>query len=137
MAAPDFVPVPVAGLQWESIGSGARTQRVRELAQRESLGPSQVAMMQGEVMNPGGYAMTVAHTVAYELFHDPLQGVSDLLQVGIARVTGPVIRGLMTHYNVGEPSSTVRNTPQDICTSWVAFEERSRSLRVEPRASAA
>jgi len=137
MGAPEFLPVPVPGLQWDSIGRGASTNRARKLAQQEPLGPSQFAMMQGEVMNPGGYAMMVAHTVAYELFGEPFDGVSDLLQVGIARTTGSVIRGLMAHYNVGDPSSTERNTPQDLCTSWVPFEERSRSLRVDPRASAA
>jgi hypothetical protein len=94
-------------------------------------------MMQGEVMNPGGYAMTVGHTVAHELFHDPLEGVSDLLQVGIARATGSVIRGLETHYNVGDPDSTRRNTPRDLCTSWAAFEAWVGQMGAEAQAAVA
>jgi hypothetical protein len=137
MEAPEFLPVVVPGLKWASIGSGASSRRARELADQHPFGESQSGMMQGEVMNPGGYAMTVGHAVAYGLFHDPVEGVSDLLQVGIARTTGPVIRGLMTHYNVGAPTSTARNTPRDICTSWAAFQQQAKIIGSEACAAVA
>jgi hypothetical protein len=94
-------------------------------------------MMQGEVMNPGGYAMTVGFTVAHGLFREPMDGVSDLLQIGIASVQGCSIRGLQPTYNFGDPDATERHTPTDLCTSWQMFEERARALGTHARAAVA
>jgi hypothetical protein len=123
MRAPEFVPdfVRPDGT-WGSIGSGALHPWAPHFADKDHF---MRVFAHGEVMNPGGVAKMVAHSVADTLETEPMGSVSPIIQIGIVRATTNQIlmtrrqrRGAWTIAREEDPG------PDELVTSWAGFRTR-------------
>lgn len=90
MRAPDFTPNFIKpGGTWGSIGSGAKHNWAPHFADNNAF---MTVFAHGEVMNPGGSAAMVAHSVAHTLEQEPMDSVSPIIQVGIIRAADHEIK---------------------------------------------
>ena len=88
--APDFSPnFTKPGGTWGSIGSGAKHDWAPHYADNNAF---MTVFAHGEVMNPGGSAAMVAHSVAHSLEQEPMDSVSPIIQVGIVRAADHEIK---------------------------------------------
>lgn len=122
MVAPDFLPQVVPPLQWDSIGSGT----VSVLARRYLVNAwgQHFDLFKAETMNPGGYVRTVAFNLMASLKAQPLEGVSDVVQVALGTANGCVLQGLTSTAHHPDGTQERHATPADLCTSWQAFLDR-------------
>ena len=97
MRAPDFVPnfVKPDGT-WGSIGSGAQHNWAPHFGDNNAF---MSVFAHGEVMNPGGAATMVAHSVADSVEREPMGSVSPIIQVGIVRAATHEIKILRRQHH--------------------------------------
>jgi hypothetical protein len=87
MIAPEFTPERVRHFTWASIGSGQAHDLAHSYA-NANIETFARGWGRAEVMNPGGAALHVAHSIAYFLRLEPVAGVSDWMQVCIVAPGG-------------------------------------------------
>lgn len=134
MRAPDFVPDFQKPFSWFSIGTGA----THELAQAYAgHGLSDFAKYaQGETMNPGGTATSVAMFVAMELAKNPLAKVSGQLQVGTVWQDRYEIKTLDGRQHGAAWSSWQLVKPDGLATSWNEFQQLAEANGLQASAAA-
>jgi hypothetical protein len=132
MRAPEFTPRVVKDWLWGSIGDGAAHAAAPEFQDRDNIWNH----AQGEIMNPGGTAFSIAHSVAESLEADPIHSVSPILQVGIVRADETVFRSLRRERRGAWTIAGERESlPMPIFTTWAAFKEAIAASELDASAA--
>ena len=121
MRSPDFVPEFAKPFAWLSIGSGATRDIAQEYAGHSLSEFSKYA--QGETMNPGGTATTMAMFVAMALAKHPVAKISSRLQVGTVWLNRYDLKTLETEQYGPAWSSWHLADPKGVATSWSEFQQ--------------
>lgn len=135
MRAPDFSPTFVVPNTWGSIGSGAQHPDAQLFADPEQF---MRVFAHGEVMNPGGVATMVAHSVADSLENQPLDSVSPIIQVGIVRPATHVFKMLRRQHS--GPWTIAREEDaetNELVTSWNDFRKVTSAAGLDAQAAVA
>jgi hypothetical protein len=133
MKAPEFTLNIVKPWTWGSIGSGAYHPDAPHF---ENVDSYMNVFVHGEIGNPGGTALMVAHSVANSLENQPLASVSPIIQVGITRGNGTQLRSLRREHQGAYILQAEYDLPQgELLTSWHEFKSASAASGLDAHAA--
>jgi hypothetical protein len=133
MTAPAFAIEVVPQLTWGSIGTGRNHRAAVDYANRDRFWDR---WMQFEIVNPGGAAFAIAHSVALDLEKDPLESVSPVLLIGMAAVTDHQLHALRRErrgaWSVAKGDDL---KPGELLTNWSDFKRAAAEANLEAGAA--